>query len=187
MEKQITNGFLRAAFGTVVVVGVLAISGCIFGPPDDKGEEAAPEFGSPAGVVEMIEVAYTNGDIELYKECLSQNFTFYFDPNNVGDDVEGYIIPDSWGYDEEVIAVGNMFDNAYSVNLSITTANMGEPEPTDSTYTAYNINIVLLVMVDSQNGFRATGPVDFEFESYLNDKNEKQWRVRNWWDRTWSQ
>lgn len=188
MEKQIINNFLRAAFGTVVVVGILAVNGCIFGTPGNEDDDATAGLGSPAGVVEMIEVAYTDTDIELYKQCLSQNFTFYFDPNNVGDDVEGYIIPDSWGYDDEVEAVGNMFDNAYSVNLSITTANIGEPEPSDTTYNAYNVKIVLTVMVDSQNGFRADGPVDFEFESYPNpkDETEKLWRVRNWWDRTWS-
>jgi hypothetical protein len=186
MRGQIINNIIRVLLGTVITFSVLALNGCIFGTPDDQGGDVTPGLESPAGVVEMIEVAYNDTDVELYKKCLSQNFTFYFDPNDVGNDVEGYIIPDSWGYYDEIDAADNMFDNAYSIQLSIITNNIGEPEPSDEDFLAPNVMIELTVMIDSQNGFKAKGPVDFEFESYFNDKNEKQWRVINWWDRTWS-
>jgi len=187
MKNIKINGLLRVALGTVVMVAVLAVNGCIFGPDPRIGDDPDEGFTTPKGAAEMIEFAYNDTDIELYKKCLSPNFTFYFDPNNVGEDVEGYIIPDSWGYDLEVDAVGNMFDNADSIILTVNTTNIGEPGVNDEKFSAPNVAINLLVMVDSQNGLNAIGPVDFEFESYPNpeDPTQKLWRVKKWWDRTW--
>jgi hypothetical protein len=187
MKNKKINVFLRVAFGAVVIVGVLAVNGCIFGtpPPEDPG--VTPGLDSPAGVAALIQEAYMTRDLDLYKACLSPNFTFYFDPNNIGEDVDGYIIPDSWGYDDEVDAIANMFDNAYDIDLTIVTANIGKPDPSDEGFSAPNVAIDLLVMVDPTNGFQAEGPVDFDFESYPNpeDPSKKLWRVRKWWDRTW--
>ena len=184
MEKQIINNFLRAAFGTVVVVGVLAVNGCIFGTPPPEDDETTAGLGSPAGVVEYIEDAYIVRNIEDYKECLSPNFTFYFNPLDVGKEVGDYIIEESWGYDEEIGAIENMFDQAYDIEIDLVGKQVGDPEPNDDKYKAYNVQINLLVMVDATTGFRANGFVDFEFESYNGEKGEKLWRVLNWWDKT---
>lgn len=185
MEKQIINNFLRVAFGTVIIVAVLAVNGCIFGTTNGNGNgEPPPGLDSPGGVVEYIEDAYTTRDIEDYKECLSSNFTFYFNPLDVGKPVGDYIIEDSWGYDDEISAIENMFDQAYDIDIELVSEQVGDPEPNDDKYTAYNVQITLLVMVDATNGFRANGFVDFEFESYNGEKGEKLWRVLNWWDKT---
>jgi hypothetical protein len=186
MENLKINGLIRAALGTAVIVGVLAVNGCIFGTPPPEGGEATAGLGSPAGVVEYIENAYTSRDIEDYKECLSTNFTFYFNPVDVGTKAGDYTIPPSWGYEDEIAVIENMFDEAYSIDINLVTAGIKEPSPSDTTFTAYNVQIRLLLMVDSVNGFVATGFVDFEFESYPNpkDETEKLWRVVNWWDKT---
>jgi hypothetical protein len=185
MEKQIINNFLRVAFGTVMVVGVLAVNGCIFGTTNGNGNgEPPPGLDSPGGVVEYIEDAYTTRDIEDYKECLSSNFTFYFNPLDVGKPVGDFTIPPSWGYDTEVQVIENMFDQAYSIDIELVSKQVGDPEPNDDKYTAYNVQITLTVMIDATNGFIADGFVDFEFESYNGEKGEKLWRVINWWDKT---
>jgi hypothetical protein len=185
MENIKINGFLRVALGTVVVVGVLAVNGCIFGTSNGNGNgEPPPGLESPGGVVEYIEDSYIARDIEDYKECLSPNFTFYFNPLDVGKVVGDYIIEDSWGYDEEVGAIDNMFDQAYDIEIDLVGKNVGDPEPNDDKYTAYNVQIVLTVLVEATFGYRATGFVDFEFESYNGEKGEKLWRVLNWWDKT---
>jgi|GEM_PF-1918549 len=184
MENLKINGLIRVALGTAVIVGILVVNGCIFGTPPDEGEEATAGLGSPAGVVEYIENAYMTRDIEDYKECLSTNFTFYFDPNDVNTVVGDYTIPTSWGYEDEIDAIGNIFDEAYSIDLKLTTSEIDDPASDATTFTAYNVQIRLLLMVDPSFGYLAQGFVDFEFESYTNDKGEKLWRVVNWWDRT---
>lgn len=186
MEKQIINNSLRAAFGTVVVVGVLAVNGCIFGTPPPEDDKTRAGLGSPAGVVEYIEDAYIARNIEDYKKCLSTNFTFYFNEIDVGKEVGDFTIPESWGYDTEVQVIENMFDQAYDIDIDLVSETVGDPEPNDDTYTAYNVQIRLTVMIDATNGFIADGFVDFEFESYNGEKGEKLWRVINWWDKTHS-
>lgn len=177
---------LRVSLLPVLVLAVLAVNGCIFGPGPPEGDEPPPGLDTPAGVVEYIEDAYNTRDIDAYKECLSPNFTFYFDPNDVGQDVEGFEIPASWGYDDEVSAVANMFYELYDINLSIASSPITGINPSEPEFEAFNIKINLLVMVDATNGYRAEGPVDFTFESYYTEKGEKLWRVKDWWDRTWS-
>jgi hypothetical protein len=184
MKEIKTISPLRGIFVLLFAAGVLALSGCIFSTPPDEGDDGAAGFFSPAGVVELIEDAYSDRDDELYKKCLSPNFTFYFDSNDVGQDVGGYIIPTSWGYDDEVEAVENMFDQAHSIDIDLTSSNIGEPESDETVYNAPSVHIRLLVMVDAGNGFLADGFVEFEFESYQNEKGQKVWRVKDWKDYT---
>jgi hypothetical protein len=186
MRKKPLINPLRVSLLSVLVLGVLAVNGCIFGPGEDKGQEPPPGLDTPAGVVEYIEDAYNTRDIDDYKVCLSPNFTFYFDPKDVGDGVAGgdYTIPDSWGYDEEVAAVENMFDQLHSIDLNLASSNIGNPGPNDTTFSPPQVQIRLLVMVDPINGFLAQGFVEFDFESYLSPKGKKLWRVKNWSDFT---
>ncbi|UCE27362.1 MAG: hypothetical protein JSW52_01010 [Candidatus Coatesbacteria bacterium] len=186
MENIRVKGLLRVALGAVVIIGTLAVNGCIFGTDPPIEDPPAEGFGSPAGVIELIQDAYTERNIDLYKECLSPDFTFYFDQNDVGDDVEGYVIPVSWNYDDEVEAVNNMFDEAHSIDITLTNENISDPEPDDTVFNVPSVQISLLVMVDATNGFLATGFVEFDFESYLDpkDQTEKLWRVKNWRDYT---
>lgn len=185
MRKKPLINLLHVGIASFAILAVLAVNGCIFGPGDTERKEPPPGLDTPAGVVEAIEVAYNARDIEDYKECLSPNFTFYFDPNDVGHDVgEDYTIPDSWGYDEEIPAVENMFDQLHSIDLSLTSSNIGDPGLNDTKFTASNVQIRLLVMVDPVNGFLAQGFVEFDFESYMSPKGKKLWRVKNWRDFT---
>jgi hypothetical protein len=183
MRKKPLINPLRVGVVSVAILTVLVVNGCIFGSRDGEDGEPPPGLDTPARVVEAIEVAYNIRDIEDYKVCLSPNFTFYFDRSDVGEDVGGYTIPDSWGYDDEVDAVKNMFGELYSIELSLDSSNIVDPGSSDTVFYADNVQIKLLVMIDSVNGYLAQGFVDFNFESYTSPKG-KLWRVKDWSDYT---
>ncbi|NIT36548.1 MAG: hypothetical protein GTN49_08610 [candidate division Zixibacteria bacterium] len=177
------NGLAAAA----LAAATLTFTGCLFSPPEEQPPEPAPEMTTPANVLKNIETAYNQKLIENYKKALSASFVFYFDPDDVGQKPPGkeYIIPESWSYTEDWDATENMFENAYSINLTIPTRNVGEPEPTATTFRADNVSINLLVMVDELNGYHADkGYCNFEFEKYKNQEGKDRWRLRKWWDFT---
>jgi hypothetical protein len=118
---------------------------------------------------------------------LSRDFVFYFDPADVGQNPPGgsqYIIPESWTYTEFWQAAGNMFELAYSIELTIAAGDAGAPGEGAETYTVENLPIYILVMVDELNGFIINpGYCDFAFEKYLNTNGEGRWRLTGWWDK----
>ncbi|MCP4229472.1 MAG: hypothetical protein GY771_04915 [bacterium] len=177
---------LRIGLIVLAIAVAFAGAGCIFGTDDRgiQGEKREPT--SPENVIYNLERSYNEGDIQLYKQCLSPNYTFYFNPSDVGIDVDGYIIPSSWGYEEDWTATQNLFENAYSVTMDLPVSDIGEPDAGDTTYTASNITISLLVMFDADTGLIANkGTLEFVFETY--DSNGKTyWRIKDWRDFTYA-
>ncbi|MEE9457000.1 MAG: hypothetical protein V3W11_07615 [bacterium] len=143
---------------------------------------------TPANVLKNVAISFNQRDVILLKAMLSPDFVFYFDPRDVGQSPPGrpsYRIPESWSYAEFWPALKNMFDKAYSINLSIPTSRVGTPGENETTYKANNINISLLVMVDELNGFIVDpGYCNFEFDKYTTKESKKYWRLTGWWDRT---
>ena len=184
MHRTLRAGLVTAA----AAAAALILTGCLFSPPESEEEKPAPQMTTPAYVLENIVYAYNHKDIDLYKRALSTNFVFYFDPRDIGQSPPGrpsYKIPESWSYTEDWNATRNMFNQAYSINLSIPTGRVGEPDPEETTYRADNVSISLLVMIDELNGFIADGGYcNFEFEQYTSGQGKKLWRLTNWWDRT---
>jgi hypothetical protein len=142
---------------------------------------------SPANVLKTVEIAYNQRNIQYYKDALSGDFVFYFDPDDVGQNPpgSGYVIPETWSYTSDWQATFNMFQKAFSISLTIPTKNVGTPEPEATKFSADNVNIKLLVMIDELNGYIANqGYCNFEFEKYQNELNEDRWRLTKWWDNT---
>ncbi len=186
--KRKTNTTLRVALLLTVIVGALAAAGCIFGADDPStgGGEDPVVPDSPSDVIYNLEIAYNTRDINLYKQCLSPQFTFYFNQSDVGTDVNGYIIPTSWGYEEDWDATGNMFTLAYDIAMQLPENSIPEPPDGATTFTADNITVSLLVMVDENNGYIANkGTLEFTFETYVSGGNT-YWRIRDWRDFTYA-
>jgi hypothetical protein len=142
---------------------------------------------SPVNVLKNVAISFNQSDINLLKAMLSENFVFYFDPRDVGQSPpeSHYVIPESWSYTEFLQAVKNVFDEAYSVKLSIPTGRVGTPAENETTYRADNIRISLLVMINELYGYVAdNGYCNFEFERYDSASGKKFWRLTKWWDRT---
>ena len=179
---------LHAAVVTAAAAAAaLILTGCLFSPPEEVPPQPPVEMTSPVNVLKNVAIAYNQRNIDLYKKALSTNFVFYFDPRDVGQTPPGktYIIPESWSYTADWEATYNMFNLAYSINLSINTNNIGEPDPEETTYRADNVKISLLVMISELTGYLADGGYcNFEFEKYQNEQSEDRWRLTKWWDRT---
>ncbi|MCP4231790.1 MAG: hypothetical protein GY771_16800, partial [bacterium] len=125
-------------------------------------------------------------DIALYKAILSPNFTFYFNPSDVGDDVDGYTIPSSWGYEEDWTATRNMFNTAYDITMKLPEGDIGDPPEGATTYTASNIGISLLVKFDADNGLIANkGTCEYVFEK-VREGDETYWVIKDWRDFTYA-
>ncbi len=174
-----------------VIIASLAVALLTLACGEEEGvtprEPDRVEAASPANVLKNVAISFNQRDINLLKAMLSENFVFYFDPRDVGSSPPGsmYIIPESWSYAEFWQAANNMFDKAYSINLSIPTGRVGTPGENETKYKAENISISLLVMIDELNGFVADGGYcNFEFERYEAAGGKKYWRLTAWWDRT---
>lgn len=133
-----------------------------------------------------IERSYNDRNINLYKVCLSPNFIFYFNPNDIGQNPSGnYVIPESWNYTEDWNATSNMFQEAYKIYLTIPTSGIADPQPGENSFNADNISIDLTVMETADKGYKVGGGFcNFEFEKFKNDEGEDRWRIKNWWDFT---
>jgi hypothetical protein len=180
-----------AALTIAAALAALLFTGCLFSPPEEENPQAPPVMDSPANVLKTVEIAYNQRDIQYYKDALSENFVFYFDPDDVGQHPPGvpnYAIPESWTYTADWQATNNMFEQAFSISLTIPTGSVGTPDPEDTKFGADNVNIKLLVMIDELTGYIAdTGYCNFEFEKYKGENDKDLWRLTKWWDNTSTQ
>ena len=104
----------------------LSISSCVFSP-EVTGPAAGPEalpFSSISNLMYNFQLAHEQRDIELYRECLGEDYRFYFDE----DDVDS-IGADFLSRDEDVAGMEEIFNSAelISVRFSFST-----PDPIDS-------------------------------------------------------
>ena len=167
---------------------LLFLAPAFFGACGDEEPPPGPQpvvMNTPAAVLENVEYSWDHRDIDLFKATLSTNFVFYFNPNDVGSEVNGYIIPTSWNYQEMTTAVGNMLAEVYSVSLRIPTENVGTPPSGATTYEVDNVNISFLLYVTEDDGFKVdSGYCNFEFEKYLGADEKYYWRLTKWRDFT---
>ncbi|MCP4231480.1 MAG: hypothetical protein GY771_15210 [bacterium] len=151
------------------------------GPED--GVDRTPD--TPEKCLYGVEYSFNHYNIGLYKAMLSPDFTFYFNPSDVGKDVDGYTIPSSWGYEEDWTATDNMFNNAYEITMELPEGDVGDPPEGATTYTASNIGISLLVMFDKDNGILADkGTCEYVFEKVV-EGDETYWVIKDWRDFTY--
>ncbi len=180
---------MKGKLTIVVLASLLAATACeeMYPPPPPPPPSRWPDSTSPATVLKTVEVSFTVRNIEYVKKSLSPEFIFYPDPRDMGrtPPPNNPETPSSWDYESFCNVVSNMFNEAYSINLSIITRGVGEPEPEEKTYLADNIDLTLVVMVDEKHGYIADkGYCNFEFESYPTEERKRNWRLTKWWDRT---
>ncbi len=128
--------------GVILVLSILFTVGCQnpFNPDMRKQMETVqPSIAdSPEKVLTNLQLAYNTQDIDLYKQCLSESFTFVLvasESTELGLDMDGDGIRDDWwGYDEEVL---------YHENLFVYGSSDGRTPP------PYNISLSLQVPPDS--------------------------------------
>jgi hypothetical protein len=168
---------------TVLVVSLASAVLLSFTACDDGG--TTPATGNtPAHVLRSLIYAFNSRDVETLDTALADDFTFYFDEDDVGKEVGQYIIPESWTLTDFLDAVGKVFNYAHTIDMEINTSNVGAPGDDDTIYFARDVEVELLVMVEAVNGYKAHGFCDFEFEDTVTGAGPDNWVVRNWWDDT---
>ena len=174
---------------TIIIVSALVLVALV--SCDDETISYYPDLSSPYGIMVELEYCFNHnqeeGIINRMDAVLSPDFTFYFDPEDVGEFVGDYEIPLSWTKTEMMSAITNLFNQAYSIDLEIPILTQGEdafgkPDKGDTAFTRTNVTVDLLLMVDEQNGFQVTGFCDFEFGK----DGSGNWPITIWWDRTLS-
>jgi hypothetical protein len=161
----------------LVVAILLSFTAC-----DDAG--TTPISGNTlAQVLRSLIYAFNSRDIDTLGNALANDFTFYFDPNDVGSDVGSYIIPDSWGREDMLAVCENMYDVAYHIDFDVEYETVAGPDDGVGESTANDVQVRLLVMIDATNGYLAQGFCDFRFVNECGD-GAASWVITDWWDKT---
>jgi len=169
-----------AGIPALAAVVLLACGGEVTPPlPGDRFEPVTPE-----AVLKNVVRSWNRGDFELFTTCLAPDFAFYFNPDDVGVEVEGYQIPVSWNRAEMEEAVVEMLTHAYSADMSIPTSTVGTPREADKTWRADNVTVAFTLLTSPGSGFRVgAGYCDFVFKRY-EEGGQHRWRLTEWRDLT---
>jgi hypothetical protein len=170
----------------ILLIGIaLALLGLACGEEVYIEPEGA---GSPAEALEVIEVAFNERAMKVLASALSESFVFFFDPDDVGQNPpggSGYVIPESWFFDDFWPAANNLLKKAYSVYISVPSGRIRTPGENEAIFVAEDVNICVIVMTDEINGYIVDrGHCDFEFEKYPSKSGGYYWHVTMWWDNT---
>jgi len=158
---------------------------------------AGPEFRdrtSPENVLYNLELAYEEMDLDEYLDCLSEDFEFF--PNE--DDVNNpeLDIPAVWWKDDEAAMHEHMFagdSDVESISLTLTivsvTYDYGVPEdPLDNTC-VYVVEVDLRVDLYGNTTFLVTAPSEFRMRIDVDQPNPIPdpedvlwWEIYHWYD-----
>lgn len=145
---------------------------------------------SPAECIQYLEQAFNDRDIAIFETQIAPDFIFYFNEDDVGEEVNGYTIPETWDYEHEHRAVWNIVrpyaeGGVYDISMQLPENDIGTPPEGATEYTVDTIGISLLVMFDTSNGAIANmGTLGFTFVK-TNDGGTDYWRIKEWRDFTY--
>lgn len=162
----------------ILATAVLSAAFLSCGEEEEAPAPRVPDYSSPNAVLNTIAKAFNHGRLDWLDDALTTDFTFYFDPDDVGDVVNGYVIPPSWTYAEFKTACENMFAEAYSINFGLGEA--GVPAEGVTEYKAEGVQLYCVVYIDPRTVYRTTY---YCHEDFLFVKQASgSWRVARWWD-----
>jgi hypothetical protein len=171
-----------------LTIGVLA-AGCedeTTQPEDDS--LVLPERSTPEALISSIELIYndrTHGADERlagYASLFDSSFTFYFQPNDIGDP------PQSWGLEEELAAHANMFaaqsaGGIYSIELRVTHnpgIDLSPPQVgREGWKEIFVTNVYLRLMFNQEDGLEINGG---QTEFLFPPAAEGRFRIAEWTD-----
>ncbi len=109
----------------LLAISAVALAGCAnpFCPPTEEGG-FYPEPTVDSLVIDNLERAYVQKDLEAYRECLDpEGFRFYFDPGEEG--IEE-LLKNEWGLDslvwglaEELLSAQVLFESTDYIDLTL--------------------------------------------------------------------
>ncbi len=190
----------RLAVSILLAVFALTLSGC-WNPfaPDPVPPEPRPPADyhdrlTPEDVLHNIQTAYIWMNPVEYLDCLSEDFEFYPNEDDVNDP-ENPVDPIWWKIDEQYMHE-NMFaddSDVDNISLTLTIASLeydyGIPEdPLDDTCICI-VDVDLRVNLTDGNGFLATAPSEFHMRIDIDQPNPVPdpddvlwWEINYWFD-----
>jgi hypothetical protein len=176
LKNRMSTKYLLLTFAATALLA----AGCGEETTDAGGQEPYPA-NEPKYVLANVELAFNADDLNLLDDCLAGDFMFYFDEDDVGQEVNGYVMPLSWTRQEFLTAVGNLFDKTFSVTFNDHWREVGTPGRGEQFYLAPELKLQLSVMVDSKNGYVFDdGSCDYEFTR----EPGEAWFLSKWRDRS---
>jgi len=168
------------AAGALLLFAITFFLGC--GEEEETPVGPGPyTMNEPKYVLANVEMAFNGYETGLLDKCLADTFLFYFDPNDVGQKANGYVMPGSWARVDFLQAARNMFARAQRISLNNNWRAVGSPDPNETFYVAYAVPLKIVVVVDANKSYVLDdGTCDYEFEK---DADET-WHVVNWRDRS---
>ncbi|HUT97880.1 MAG TPA: hypothetical protein VM054_02235 [bacterium] len=165
--------------GKYVSIAAAALLICLSCTTSTDGDGDGYDTTTVLGVLNLFVDVWNDGDMDTYRVLLDEDeFTFYFDPQDVGG---GHDIPPSWGYTEEITAVTNLFNavGAENVDVQLDLSEVTEPEEGVETYKVENIEYEVRVHVEEEDIiYPANAYLDMEFT-----KVDGRWVITEWWDK----
>jgi hypothetical protein len=197
-HHHITEDFMRTIIALLCAVSCAAVlvGGCST-PSSGPDIPAGPEFRdrtSPENVLYNLELAYEEMDLDEYLDCLSEDFEFF--PNE--DDVNNpeLDIPAVWWKVDEAAMHENMFagdSDVETITLTLTIASItydeGIPEdPLDDTWIC-TVDVDLRVNLVTGTTYLATAPSEFRMRIDIDQPNPIPdpddvlwWEINHWFD-----
>jgi hypothetical protein len=175
--KRTTFGLVAAALTVLACGGPEGVSP---GPDIAMLEPTDPQY-----VLINVTYAFDYRHLKILKVSLCDDFVFRFCPEDVGANVNGYIIPERWTRDEFYAAAAHIFAEAYYTDLDISLYGIRSPGPGETEFRIEGVTTRFEVYVDPYTGYGTYGGhCDFEFRGYAPGDGKTYWRVLRWWDRT---
>jgi hypothetical protein len=170
---------------TSVVIAATAAAALLAGCGENQSSPSPTDNGyqptEPKYALANVEAAFNGGDDALLDAALAANFTFYFDPYEIGKRLpNGYKIPESWTRDELLRGMARTWAGTHSAVLDNSWRVIGSPAPGETTYQA-TAPVTLDVMTDPGNGYLVEGDGDYEFTR----ADDGRWRLTAWRDFTY--
>ncbi len=186
----------RLAVSVLLAVLALTLGGCWnpFAPPDGEPVPIPPpdyhDRLTPEDVLHNLETAYIWMDSVEYLDCLSEDFEFYPNEEDVNDPHDP-VDPIWWKPDEKLVHE-NMFahdSDVGSINLTLTIATIvydeGIPEdPLDDTWIC-TVDVDLRVNLVTGITYLATAPSEFHMridEDQWGPNDELLCEINYWYD-----
>ncbi|MBN2564145.1 MAG: hypothetical protein JXB46_00380 [Candidatus Eisenbacteria bacterium] len=187
----------RLAVLALAAVLLSSLAGCWnpFAPDEGKPKPRPPaDFRlrtTPANVMHNMQLAYVYMDAEEYLDCLSEDFIFFANEDDVGNGV-----PESWEKDTERNVHENMFSDSppdpaltvESIQLTLTLTNRDSipsaiPEhPWDYIFTE---SVILYVNLYTGLTYYANAPSEYRLrvdQDQVGPNGEQLWEVYEWSD-----
>jgi hypothetical protein len=181
--------FIRSL--TVFLVGLLALTGCLFSPDKNPDDNPPPVYHQPADsawkVVANLQLAYVNRDLGRYIACFRDDYEFHLLESDWEDYNGDGFIDTYWGLDKEEEFHEAMFNAVEQIELLLmgTTEYPDLSDPTGQSW-ALPRTFDLKVYTNlgggggGVEGFRASGEALFVCRT----DPQGEWYIWKWYDQS---